>query len=106
MYIIIWEYHVKAQQLTGFEEIYSPNGAWAKLFQKSTGYLGTELVCDETNPQRYLTVDRWASKAEYEAFLSAWEQAYAEMDARCEGLTEGESLLGRFDVVQQGHPTK
>jgi heme-degrading monooxygenase HmoA len=102
MYIIIWEYHVKAEKLTEFEGIYSPDGTWAKLFQKSTGYLGTELLHDEAHPLRYVTIDRWASKAEYEAFLSAWEQAYAEMDARCEGLTEGESLVGRFDFVQQG----
>jgi heme-degrading monooxygenase HmoA len=99
MYIIIWEYHVKAEKLTEFKGIYSPDGTWAKLFQKSTGYLGTELLRDEANPLCYLTIDRWESREEYEAFLSAWEQAYAEMDAKCEGLTERESLLGRFDFI-------
>ncbi|MCL4275630.1 MAG: antibiotic biosynthesis monooxygenase [Anaerolineales bacterium] len=96
MYLILWEYYVKAEKLPDFEEIYSPTGAWAELFQKGEGYLGTELLHDKTNPCRYLTIDRWESKATYETFLSVQEQAYKEMDARCEGLTEHESLLGKW----------
>jgi heme-degrading monooxygenase HmoA len=99
MYIILWEYHIKPEKLPKFEETYSPTGAWAGLFQKGAGYLGTELLRDETNPLRYLTIDRWASKAEYEAFLSTWEQAYAQMDAQCEGLTERESLLRKGNTI-------
>lgn len=96
MYLILWEYYVKAEKLPDFEEIYSPAGAWATLFQKGAGYWGTELLRDEINPRRYLTIDRWESKATYETFLSVQEQAYKEMDARCEGLTEHESLLGKW----------
>jgi heme-degrading monooxygenase HmoA len=93
LYRILWEYHVKTEKLPEFEEAYSPAGAWAKLFQKGEGYLGTELVRDEANPLRFITIDRWSSRAEYEAFLSGWGQAYKQMDARCEGLTERESPL-------------
>lgn len=100
MYLILWEYHVKLQKQAEFEEIYSPTGAWAELFQKGEGYLGTELLHDETSPRRYLTIDRWESKAAYETFLSVQEQAYKEMDARCEGLTEHESLLGKWTLEQ------
>jgi hypothetical protein len=49
MYLILWEYHVKPEKRAEFEQIYSPGGAWAELFQKGTGYLGTELMRDETN---------------------------------------------------------
>ena len=52
MYVIIWKYRVKADHVTEFEEIYSATGAWAKLFQKSKGYLGTELLSDEGHPRR------------------------------------------------------
>jgi heme-degrading monooxygenase HmoA len=101
VYLILWEYHVKPQERAEFEEIYSPTGAWAELFQKGAGYLGTELLHDETNPRRYVTIDRWESKAAYETFLSVQEQAYKEMDARCEGLTEHESLLGKWTLEQK-----
>lgn len=96
MYLILWEYHIKAEKLSDFEETYSPAGAWAELFQKGAGYLGTELLHDETNPCRYLTIDRWESKTAYETFLSTQEQTYREMDAKCERLTERESLLGTW----------
>lgn len=101
MYLILWEYYVKAEKLPDFEEIYSPTGTWVELFQKGEGYLGTELLHDETSPRRYLTIDRWESKAAYETFLSVQEQAYKEMDARCEGLTEHESLLGKWTLEQK-----
>jgi heme-degrading monooxygenase HmoA len=99
MYIIIWEYRVKSERQSEFEKIYSPDGAWAKLFGKGTGYLGTELFHDETNSQRYLTCDRWTSKMDYETYIAQWEKEYKALDAHCEGLTERESLLGRFDSV-------
>lgn len=93
MYIILWEYHVKAEKQADFEQIYSPSGAWVELFKKGAGYLGTELLRDETNSLRYITIDRWESKSAYKVFLSMWEQAYGELDAQGAGLTERESLL-------------
>lgn len=96
MYIIIWEYQVKPEKRAEFEEIYASVGAWAELFQKGTGYLGTELLQDVHHPLRYLTLDRWASKEAYEAFLSQWDDEYKALDARCEGLTERELLLGKW----------
>ena len=96
MHIIIWEYQVKPEKRSEFEEIYASNGAWAELFNKGTGYLGTELLQDEHYPHRYLTLDRWASKTEYEAFLSEWATDYKVLDARCEHLTATERLVGRW----------
>ena len=97
MYVIIWKYRVKADHVTEFEEIYSATGAWARLFQKSKGYLGTELLSDEGHPRRYITIDRWTSSQEYASFLSDWKSEYERLDAQCNGLTEHESLLGRWE---------
>jgi heme-degrading monooxygenase HmoA len=99
MLIILWEYQVKAEKQTEFEAIYSPNGTWAELFKQSTGYTGTELLRDEINPQRYLTIDRWESQEDYETFLSQHEEEYKALDVQCEGLTESESLLGKWESV-------
>jgi heme-degrading monooxygenase HmoA len=97
MFIIIWKYQVKPETQTEFEAIYSPNGVWAELFKKSTGYLGTELLRDERNLQRYFTIDRWESKEDYQAFLFQYEKEYKALDAQCESLTESESLLGKWE---------
>jgi heme-degrading monooxygenase HmoA len=97
MYIIIWEYHVKADGVAEFESTYSTNGAWMNLFQKSPGFLKTELLRDETQAHRYLTIDRWASSQDYKLFLLQWKTEYAALDAQCEGLTEQEVLLGKWE---------
>lgn len=97
MYVIVWEYRVKAEQRVAFEEIYASNGAWAELFRKEEGYLGTELLRDSNQPQRYITIDRWTSSEDYESFRSKWKCEYARLDAQCEGLTEQETLLGKWE---------
>jgi heme-degrading monooxygenase HmoA len=97
MYVIIWEYQVRADGMTVFRESYSPTGAWAKLFQKSKGYLGTELLSDEEHPHRFMTIDRWTSSQEYAAFHAEWKDEYAKLDAECEGLTEAEMLVGKWE---------
>ena len=99
MYIILWEFLVKDERVGEFEKMYSISGEWAKLFRKSRGYLGTELLCDMRNHQRYITIDRWNSTRAYESFFSKWKNEYQLLDARCEGLTERETLLGRWESV-------
>jgi heme-degrading monooxygenase HmoA len=71
MYVVLWEYQVKAEKQSEFETTYSANGAWVDLFKTGTGYLGTELLHNENEPLRYLTIDRWDSTESYEAFQSS-----------------------------------
>ncbi|HSL43947.1 MAG TPA: antibiotic biosynthesis monooxygenase [Anaerolineales bacterium] len=99
MYVIIWEYQVKTAHAAEFENIYSSTGAWAKLFQESTGFLGTKLLRDYSDNQHYLTIDHWASQQDYEAFRSQWKTDYEALDAQCEGLTEQETLLGKWEMI-------
>ncbi len=98
MFIIIWQYQVKKENTKKFEEIYSANGDWAKLFKKSAGYLGTELFQDITNLQTYLTIDRWESELDFQAFQTQWQAEYKLLDEQCEELTEFETLLGRWNL--------
>ncbi|HLA08072.1 MAG TPA: antibiotic biosynthesis monooxygenase [Anaerolineales bacterium] len=97
MYIILWEYYVKSEKQSEFEDIYSSNGAWAELFKKGNGYVGTELIHSTEVVERYITVDRWVSLDSYETFLSRWMDEYKTLDRQSEGLTHHESYLGRFE---------
>ena len=99
MFLVVWEYQVKGEHLIEFERIYSAGGLWTKLFQKAPGYLGTELLKDLNDPGHYITLDRWTSLQDYEAFLSEWKPEYAALDARCEGLTDQEFLLGKWELL-------
>lgn len=99
MYVVIWEYHVKAERIAEFEQIYRQDGRWAELFKNGDGFVSTELLRDEANPQKYMTIDRWKSAEDYETFLTQWREQYEALDVRCEGLTEQESLLGKWETV-------
>jgi heme-degrading monooxygenase HmoA len=99
MYVIIWEYRVKPEHVATFEEIYAANGAWAQLFKKATGYSGTELLHDPNDAQRYVTIDRWKSSEDYETFLLQWTAEYMALDNQCDGLTEQETLLGKWESL-------
>ena len=99
MLVIIWEYRVRNDHVSEFERIYSANGLWKELFQQAEGYLGTELLTDTNNPYRYITIDRWDSPQAYETFLSQWKAEYASLDTQCEGLTENEFLVGKWESL-------
>lgn len=97
MHLIIWEFLVRPGDERKFEEAYGPQGAWAKLFERSTGYKGTELLADSEWEGRYFTIDRWSSAQAFSDFRVAFGEEYRQLDALCEGLTEGESRLGGFE---------
>jgi len=96
MYVIIWEYQVKASREHDFEKYYAPNGVWAKLFRRAAGYLNSELIRDPKHPRRYVTIDRWISAEAYDAFRAKWKDDYDALDTHCGNLMERESLLGTF----------
>ncbi|HSB00786.1 MAG TPA: antibiotic biosynthesis monooxygenase [Anaerolineales bacterium] len=102
MHVIIWEYQVKADRITEFEGMYASKGKWAQLFKKHPDYLGTELLRAPNHPQRYVTIDRWASSEAYNSFQAMWQAEYKELDAICENLTDRESLLGTSSFIQPG----
>jgi heme-degrading monooxygenase HmoA len=96
MYFIIWEYRVKAEHESDFTSVYSEHGDWVQLFRKSPGYIGTELLHDQTKKDRYLTIDRWESTEAYDAFRLSSDREYRTLDRKCSNWTEEESALGCF----------
>ena len=82
MYLVLWCFRPVEGQEDEFERAYSPSGEWAQLFRLSDGYLGTELFRRSENSREYLTLDRWASRATYEAFRARWSGEYRLLDHR------------------------
>jgi heme-degrading monooxygenase HmoA len=98
-YAIVWRYRVPAPSMDAFERAYGPDGAWVELFRRFPAFLGTALVrADE--PGVYLTIDRWASAAAYEAFLRAAGAEYERLDGELASLTEAEELVARGAQVE------
>ena len=96
----LWEFHVKPDRVSAFEEVYRPDGTWAQFFRSSPDYLGTELIRDFDRPGRYLTLDHWISRAAFRRFKQDRHAEYAAFDKQCESLTEREAFLGDFERIE------
>ena len=98
-YLLIWQFRPRPGAERAFEEVYGPLGAWARLFAMAEGFVRTELNRDLKDPERYLTLDFWISKEEYESFRAKHGEEYAAIDRECETLTAEEKLVGEFAKV-------
>jgi heme-degrading monooxygenase HmoA len=98
-FLVIWQFRVRPGMQSTFESIYGPQGEWARLFRTGDGYLRTEFIRSQSDPDAYLTLDFWKTEEAYDRFRLAHSAAYKEIDARCELLTDGEVELGRFVPV-------
>jgi heme-degrading monooxygenase HmoA len=93
MFQIVWEFEVDPGRATEFEREYGACGVWATFFREGEGFLGTELFRSLERAPRYITIDRWSSRAAFENFKWKRAREYAEIDARCASLTHGERLI-------------
>jgi quinol monooxygenase YgiN len=98
-YATLWEFQVRPGCEAQFERAYGPNGDWVTLFQSDENYVRTDLMRDDSNPFRYVTVDYWRSRAAYEAFRERHSQEYQRIDKGCEQMTDSETALGTFQRV-------
>ncbi len=98
MYEIFWEYEVRPEQVAAFERLYGADGEWARLFRQADGCVETLLFRDTDRPTRYLTVDRWQSRAAFDAFVEATSSAYAALDRQGDALTVRERRVGVVDA--------
>ena len=95
-YTYIWAFAVQPQHAEVFRQYYGEGGAWTQLFRRAHGYIGTQLLQDEKDPLRFVTIDTWSSSEDYEAFKATYASEYAALDRLCEGLTVQETLIGHF----------
>ena len=96
MHIIVWQFEVTQENVEEFKAIYGAEGEWAKLFSLASGYLGTELLQSLDSNNRFITLDRWQSRDHFEGFKQQHAIAYAQLDARCDGLTLHEEKIGDY----------
>jgi len=98
-YLIIWEFRVRAGMEALFEEVYGPQGDWARFFARGKGFVRTELNHDLKDSRRYTTLDFWISEDAYENFREQHASEYAVLDHKFEVLTESELEIGKFERV-------
>ena len=98
MIAIIWRFEVHAAHRLAFEAAYGPTGEWARLFARSGGFRGCELLRAEDGS--YLTIDVWRAKADYDAFLADHRADYDALDKVAQAWTRAEHRIGEYEVVE------
>ena len=96
-YVRVWRFRPLANCIAAFEEAYGPEGDWARLFRTADGFLGTTLLKGDGNPAEYLTLDRWVSAEDYEAFRRVRNEEFTALDRQCESLTALEEEVGSYE---------
>lgn len=102
MYTILWEFLVPPHRRADFEQAYAADGPWALLFGRAAGFAGTQLLRCTEQDGRYLTADRWRSRADHAAFQRELGTEYSALDARLEGLADVENRIGAFEDAATG----
>ena len=93
VFVRVWEYEVPGDRAAAFTTAYAADGAWAELFGRAAGFLGTELYRDAVRADRFLTIDRWQNEEDWQSFLHVFGAAYESLDAQFEGLAAAERPL-------------
>ena len=92
----IWKFRPPPDREAEFAFAYGGDGVWAALFAKGRGYLGTTLYRPDQPGGWWLTVDRWNSAADFEAFGDLHGADYRALDAELEGVAGEEEFVGAF----------
>jgi heme-degrading monooxygenase HmoA len=74
--VIALVFRYDARDPAEFEQAYGPDGEWARFFRQGAGFIGTELLRDLEEPDRYVVIDRWESIDAYNAFLAEHQAEY------------------------------
>jgi len=99
MIAIVWVFRVRPERIPEFLSAYAPGGDWELLFRRGEGFHSTELLRDERDETRFLTIDRWESREARERFLLRFREEYQGLDRRCESFTLEEKAVGDFSLL-------
>jgi heme-degrading monooxygenase HmoA len=99
-HVRIWKFLPRAEREAEFARAYGSAGEWARLFSSAPGYIGTELLAPREPGGWWMTIDRWRSIEDFEAFQGHHGEAYRRLDAELEDVAGEEQFVGTFETAQ------
>ena len=97
MIALVFRYDARDPE--AFEAAYGSDGEWATFFREGQGYIGTELLHDVEEHDRYLVIDRWESIEAYNAFLAEHQAEYLRRADESRFHYVAELRFGTFENV-------
>lgn len=99
-HVRVWKFRPPQGREQEFAEAYHGEGRWAELFRRARGYKGTTLMKPDQADGWWLTLDRWGSAADFEAFGHDFGEEYRSLDAEFEGVAGEEEFVGAFEAPE------
>jgi heme-degrading monooxygenase HmoA len=96
-HVRVWKFLPPDGREEAFAEAYSGSGRRAELFRRARGYRGTTLLRPPDAGGWWLTLDRWESLGDFEAFGHDFGEEYRALDAELEGVAGREEFVGAFE---------
>ena len=96
-HVRVWKFRPPQGREPEFAEAYSESGRWAELFRRAGGFRSTSLLKPTALRGWWLTIDRWESAAQFDAFLRDCGNQYRALDADLEGVAGEEEFVGAFE---------
>jgi heme-degrading monooxygenase HmoA len=93
----VWKFRPIEGREAQFAEAYSSDGVWSSLFGKANGFRDTALLRPSEPGGWWLTIDRWASEADFQAFQRDFGEEYRALDIELEGVAGEEDFVGAFE---------
>jgi len=95
----IWKFRPPPGREEEFALAYGTDGVWAALFGRGNGYLGTALHRPGDPGGWWITIDRWNSEADFEAFQNRFGSEYRALDTELAGMAGEEEFVGAFEEI-------
>ena len=96
-HVRVWKFTPPRGREAEFAKAYDSRGDWAQLFRHAPGYRGTTLMSPVESGDCWLTIDRWDSRENFEAFTEVFDDQYRALDAELEGIAGVEEFVGAFE---------
>ena len=96
-HVRVWKFKPAEGREVEFAKAYAEDGDWAPLFKKGSGFVGMSLLKPTAPGGWWLTLDRWASEADFHAFQRDFGEEYRALDAELEGVAGDEEFVGTFE---------
>lgn len=96
-HVRVWKFRPPEGREADFEQAYSGTGNWARLFEQAKGYRGTALLRPCETGGWWLTLDRWETETDFQAFQDNFGVQYRGLDEELEGVAGEEVFVGAFE---------
>jgi hypothetical protein len=100
-HVRVWKFRPLEGHDEEFVRAYAGDGRWAQLFGQAAGYRGTTLLRPTEPRGWWLTLDRWAGKADFEKFGHDFREKYRALDAELQDIAGEEEFVGAFEEPGQ-----